>query len=88
MKKGQGLSVSFIILLILGLLVLVIVTAFIVQKTSNTGKTLKELEEKECKPPIGEPKQIGTSGCKIIYDNFNNLDANEVCCKIENEQKG
>ena len=88
MRKGQGLSISMIILLLLGLLVLIIVTALIIQKTSSAGKTLKEIEEKECKPRVGEPKPIVTRGCKIIYDNFKNLGPNEVCCKIENEQKG
>ena len=88
MRKGQGLSISMIILLLLGLLVLVIVTTLIIQKTSSAGKSLKEIEEKECEPPVGVPKPIGTRGCIIIYDDFKNLGPNEVCCKIENEQKG
>ena len=87
MRKGQGLPVNVIILILLGLIILVIVIALLTQRTTLFGKGLKNVSEQECKPPVGEKKPIGYEPCEIIYGSFTNVKPNEVCCRIKDSGK-
>ncbi|HDD70525.1 MAG TPA: hypothetical protein ENF94_00020 [Candidatus Woesearchaeota archaeon] len=80
MKKGQGLPVSTIILILLGLIILVILIAMVVQKTKSAGKGLKEVEESTCAKAGGVPMPFGTE-CDIIYGSFKDTGVNKICCK-------
>jgi hypothetical protein len=87
MKRAQGLPVNLIILILIGLIILAVLVAVVVQKVQSSGKSLKEIEEAECKPPLGNPMPIGSPDCEIIYGNFKNLGIDEVCCRIKNNEK-
>lgn len=86
MRKAQGLPISTMILILLGLIVLVIVIAMVVQKVKSAGKGIREIEETECKPPLGNARPIGYPGCDIIYGSFKGLDTNMVCCRIKDDK--
>ena len=86
MKKGQGLPVNAIILILLGIIVLVIVIAVITQKTKQAGEGIKEVEEADCQKAGGEPKPIGTPGCEVIYGRFKGLGVDMVCCRVKDDK--
>lgn len=79
-SKAQGLSINVIILAALAIIILVVLTVMVVNKTSSYGTTLKNVSETNC-APLGEPKSIGTINCQIIAGNFRDLNPGEVCCK-------
>ena len=81
MNKGQGLPISTIILAIIGLLVLVIMGGLVYNKTSLFGEGTREISTRSCDPP-NEIKPIGTN-CQVIYEMFENVGSNEICCKAE-----
>ena len=80
MRKGQGLPITAIILILLGIIVLVIIIAMVTQKTKSAGEGLKEIEEGSCEKAGGEPQPFGTE-CSIIYGNFKGLGIDKICCK-------
>lgn len=78
-RKAQGLPITTIIIIALGLIVLIIVGAMLYQRTAIFGKGLRNISEQQCSPPnVRAP--LGTD-CEIIYGSFKDLGPNEICCK-------
>ncbi len=78
-KKGQGLSISTIILAALGILVLVVLGYVFSRETSEFGKEIGTAGEGTCSGDY-EEKPVGTQ-CEVIYGNFKGLGTNNICCK-------
>ncbi|MBI4146511.1 hypothetical protein HY489_04190 [Candidatus Woesearchaeota archaeon] len=78
--KAQGLPVTMIIIVAIGLIVLVIMGYIVSQKTTQFGKGTKEVAGQECKVPVGTPMLI--EDCQDpVYGAFSNVRADQVCCK-------
>jgi len=77
--RAQGLSINAIILIALGLIILIVFSVMLAQRTGVFGKGLKNISEQRCSPP-NEKASIGTS-CDVIYGTFTDLTSDQICCK-------
>lgn len=77
--RAQGLSINAIILIALGLIILIVFSVMLAQRTGVFGKGLKNVSEQRCSPP-NEKANIGTS-CDVIYGTFTDLSSDQICCK-------
>jgi len=79
-RKAQGLPINTIILLILGVLVLLIISAIVYVQINKTGKEIKGVQETNCSAP-NTVEPIGTD-CDVIYGSFKNVPfGQKICCK-------
>ena len=77
-RVGQGLPISTIIIIAMGLIVLVIIITMVQQRTALFGKGLRQTTV-DCSPE-NEAKPAGTD-CDLIYANFKDLKPGEICCR-------
>lgn len=82
MARGQGLSITTIIIAALGLLVLIVLIAIFTGKVQMFGKGIGETTE--AKPCPGDIKPIAECS-KPIYDRFSDEqlrdNPNLICCE-------
>jgi len=81
MKKGQGLSISTIVVAAIALLVLVVLVAFFTGQMSTTSKSMKD-----CENVLHGTCELNKSNCKIsdgktIYPGKTDCGKdNKICC--------
>jgi len=80
LRKGQGLQINTIILIVLGLLVLAILVVYVQTQVTKGSKGLKAVTENTCTAPDYEKTSAGTN-CEIVYAIFKDLKPGEICCK-------
>jgi hypothetical protein len=78
--KGQGLSITTIVLAALAIIVLIVLISIVVQRTTQFGKGVEEVGKQDCGEAEGDPQPIGTN-CDVIYGNFEDVPAGKICCK-------
>jgi len=80
-RKGQGLQINTIILIVLGLLVLAILIVYVQTQVVKGGKGLKAVTENTCTAPDYQKASTGAE-CEIVYAVFKDLKPGEICCKF------
>jgi len=78
--KGQGLSISTVVLAALAIIVLIVLVTIVVQRSNLFGTGVKEVSEMNCEDAGGIPEPFGTE-CDVIYGTFGGLPAGHVCCR-------
>ena len=76
--RAQGLSITTIVIAALAIIVLIIVTMLVMQRTNLFGIQLRNVSEQKCP---GDVMPIGTR-CNVIYGSFN-LPPDKICCEAQ-----
>lgn len=78
--KGQGLSITTIVLAALAVIVLIVLVTIVVQRTNLFGTGVQEISEMDCGEAGGQWEPFGTR-CEVIYGSFVDQEPGKICCK-------